>query len=154
MSTSLWPHGLHPSRLPYPWGSPSKNTGVGSHSLLQGIFPTHGSNPGLPHCRQILYQLSHRGSPTSSKETIFERNTSKTFFAVVFFPDWQCSLSSVFWLGEFMLVTSNFSECSCDTERMESHWETRFCTSHVLRRAEPRFVWSCWAPSVSSVIFS
>ena len=40
-----------------------KNTGMGSLSLLQGIFPTQGSNPGLPHCRWILYQLSHRGSP-------------------------------------------------------------------------------------------
>ena len=40
-----------------------QNTGVGSHSLLQGIFPTQGSNPGLPHCRWILYHLSHQGSP-------------------------------------------------------------------------------------------
>ena len=46
-----------------PWNSPGQNTGVGSLSLLQGIFPTQGSNPGLPHCRQILYQLSHQGSP-------------------------------------------------------------------------------------------
>ena len=46
-----------------PWNSPGWNTGVGNHSLLQGIFPTQGSNPGLPHCRQILYQLSHQGSP-------------------------------------------------------------------------------------------
>ena len=37
--------------------------GVGSLSLLQGIFPTQGENPGLPHCRWILYQLSHKGSP-------------------------------------------------------------------------------------------
>ena len=43
--------------------SPGQNTGVGCLSLLQGTFPTQGSNPGLPHCRQILYQLSHRGSP-------------------------------------------------------------------------------------------
>ena len=57
MSDSLWPHGLYS-----PWNSPGQNTGVGSLSLLQGIFPTQGSNPGLPHCRQILYQLSHRGS--------------------------------------------------------------------------------------------
>ena len=42
---------------------PGKNTGVGSHSLLQGIFPTQGSNLGLLHCRQILYHLSHQGSP-------------------------------------------------------------------------------------------
>ena len=43
--------------------SPGKHTGVGCHALLQGIFPTQGSNPGLLHCRQILYLLSHQGSP-------------------------------------------------------------------------------------------
>ena len=57
VSNSLQPHGLNP------WNSPGQNTGVGTLSLLQGIFPTLGSNPGLPHCRQILYQLSHKGSP-------------------------------------------------------------------------------------------
>ena len=46
-----------------PWNSPGQNTGVASLSLLQGIFPTQGPNPGLPHCRQILYHLSHQGSP-------------------------------------------------------------------------------------------
>ena len=51
MSDSLQLHGLYS-----PWNSPGKNTGVDSLSLLQGIFPTQGSNPGLPHCRQILYQ--------------------------------------------------------------------------------------------------
>ena len=45
------------------WNSPGQNTGAGSLSLLQGVFPTQGSNPGLPHCRRILYQLSHQGSP-------------------------------------------------------------------------------------------
>ena len=45
-----------------PWNSPGQNTGVDSLSVLQGIFSTQGSNPGLPHCRQILYQLSHKGS--------------------------------------------------------------------------------------------
>ena len=62
VSDSLQPHGLSPTRLLCPWDSPDKNTEVGSHSLLQGIFPTQGSNPGLLHCRQILYQLSHQGS--------------------------------------------------------------------------------------------
>ena len=52
---SLWSHGS-------PWNSPSQNTGVGSCSFLQGIFPTQGSNPGLWHCKQILYQLSSKGS--------------------------------------------------------------------------------------------
>ena len=60
MSDALQPHGLHS-----PWNSPGQNTGVGSLSLLQGIFPTQGSNSGLLHCRQILYQLSHQGSPVS-----------------------------------------------------------------------------------------
>ena len=58
VSDSLRPRGLYS-----PWNSPDQNTRVGSLSLLQGIFPTQGLNPGLPHCRQILYQLSHKGSP-------------------------------------------------------------------------------------------
>ena len=60
MSDSLRPHGLYPARLLCPWDSPSKNTGVGHHNLLQGIFLTQGQNPGLPHCRRILYHLSHQ----------------------------------------------------------------------------------------------
>ena len=58
VSNSLQPHGLYS-----PWNSPGQNTRVGSLFLPQGIFPTQGSNRGLPHCRQILYQLSHKGSP-------------------------------------------------------------------------------------------
>ena len=46
-----------------PWNSSGQNSGAGSLSLLQGIFPTQGSNPGLLHCRQILYQLRAKGSP-------------------------------------------------------------------------------------------
>ena len=57
-SDSLLSHGLYS-----PWNSPGQNTGVGSLSLLHGVFPTQGLNPGLPHCRQILYQLSQKGSP-------------------------------------------------------------------------------------------
>ena len=58
VSDFLRPHGLYS-----PWNSPGQNTGEGSLSLLQGIFPTPGLNSGLPHCRWILYQLSHQGSP-------------------------------------------------------------------------------------------
>ena len=50
-------------RLYSPWNTPGQNTGVGSLSLLQVIFPTQGWNPGLPYCRHILYHLSHKGSP-------------------------------------------------------------------------------------------
>ena len=58
MYDSLRPHGLYK-----PWNSSGQNTAVGSLSLLQGIFPIQGLNPGLPHCRRIPYQLSHQGSP-------------------------------------------------------------------------------------------
>ena len=54
--------GVTCTRLLHPWGFLGKSTGVGCHFLLQGIFPTQGSNPGLLHCRQALYHLSHQGS--------------------------------------------------------------------------------------------
>ena len=54
-SDSLRPHGLYS-----PWTSPGQNTGVGSLSLVQGVFLTQGSLPGLPHCRWILYQQSKK----------------------------------------------------------------------------------------------
>jgi len=57
MYDSLRPHGLYS-----PWNSLGQNTGEGSLSLLQGIFPTQGLNPDLQHCGQILYQLNHKGS--------------------------------------------------------------------------------------------
>ena len=61
VSNSLWPHGLQSTRFLRPWDFPDKSTGVGCHFLLQGIFPTQGSNPGLLNCRQMLYHLSHQG---------------------------------------------------------------------------------------------
>ena len=65
VSYSLRPHELQPARLLCPWNSPGQDTGVGSHSLLQGIFPTQGLNPCHPHWRQILYHLSHRSDQIS-----------------------------------------------------------------------------------------
>ena len=62
MSNSLWPHGQSL------WDFSGKNTGVGCHFLLQEIFPTQGLKPGLPHCRLMLYHLSHQGS--HKKKTI------------------------------------------------------------------------------------
>ena len=63
MSDSLLPH-----RLYSPWNSLGQNTGVGSRSLLQGIFPTQGLNLGLLHCRRMLYCLSYQGSPKPHDE--------------------------------------------------------------------------------------
>ena len=59
---SLPPHVLWPARLLCPWDSPGKNMGMGSHSLLQGIFPNQGSNSGFLHYRQFLYHLSNQRS--------------------------------------------------------------------------------------------
>ena len=91
-SNSLWPHGLYS-----PWNSLGQNAGVGSLSLLQGIFPTQGSNPGLLHCRQSLYQLSHQGNPRilegvaypfSSRSSWPRDQTRVSCIAGGFFTNW------------------------------------------------------------------
>ena len=69
-SHSVVSDSLRPCGLYSPWNSPGQNTGVGSLSFLQGIFPTQGSNPGLLHCRWVLYQLSHKGSPWATWERL------------------------------------------------------------------------------------
>ena len=70
--------------------SPGENTGMGCHDFLQGIFLTQGLNSGLPHCRQILYHLSHQGSPPSAlanaKMTMTDLDASS-------FPMWNFSLN-------------------------------------------------------------
>ena len=102
MSDSLWPHGLFS-----PWSSPGQNTGVDICSLLQRLFPTQELNPGLPHCRQILfsffscrqilYQLSHKGSPrilewvaypSSIGPSRFRNQTRVSCIAGGFFSNW------------------------------------------------------------------
>ena len=70
VSDSLQPHGLQPTRLLCPWDSPGKDAGVGCHALLQGIFPIQGLNPGLLHCRQVLYCLSQQGIPKQDGKNI------------------------------------------------------------------------------------
>ena len=79
-SRSVMFHSLRPHGLYSPWNSPGQNTGVGSLPLLQGIFLTQGSNPGLPHCRHIRYQLSHKGSPRILEWVAypFSRGSSQT----------------------------------------------------------------------------
>ena len=80
VSNSLRPHGLYS-----PWNSPGQNIGVGSLSLLQEIFPTQGLNPGVPHCWQILNQLSRKRSPrilewiasAFSRESSWPRNQTR-----------------------------------------------------------------------------
>ena len=74
VSNSLQPHRLWPTRLFCAWDSPGKNTAMGCHFLLQRIFPTQGSNPSLAHCRQMLYRLSHQGSPDYMVSSQFSRS--------------------------------------------------------------------------------
>ena len=67
VSDSLPPHGLWPASFLCPWNFAGNNTGENCDALLQGIFPTQGSNSGLLHCRQILYYLSHQGGTSLIK---------------------------------------------------------------------------------------
>ena len=77
VSDSLRPHGLQSTTLLRPWDFPGTSTGVGCHFLLQRIFPIQGSNPGLPHCRQMLCHLSHQGR--------YNCNTTELFLIWFFF---------------------------------------------------------------------
>ena len=108
VSDSLRPHGLQS-----PWNSPGQNTGRGSLSLLQGIFPTQRLNPGLPHCRQILYQLSHKGSPRilewvaypfSSGSSWIRNRTRVSCIASGFFTNWTMmeTVKAYFWTQYFI----------------------------------------------------
>ena len=106
VSDCLWSYGLYS-----PWNSPGQKTGVGSHSLLQGIFPIQGSNPGLPHCGQILYQLSHQGSPR--------------------ILEW---IAIAFSSGSFR--PKNWTGVSCITHGFFTSWATRetqiLCSAHLI----------------------
>ena len=95
VSNPMWPHGLY-----IPWNSPGQIIGLGSPSLLQGIFPTQGSNPHLLHCRRILYQLSHKGSPR-----ILE-SVADTFCSI---PSWP----------------RNETKVSCTAGRFLTNWTIR-----------------------------
>ena len=86
--------------------APGKNTGVGCHALLQGIFPSEGLNPGLPHCRQIFYYLSHQGSPRIlewvaypfSRGSSLPRNwTGVSCIAGRFFTNW--AIRETYWMA-------------------------------------------------------
>ena len=90
------------------WNSPGQKTGVCSHFLLQGIFPTQGLNPGRLHCRQILYQLSHQGSPRilecvaylfSSESSQPRNQTGVSCIVGRFFTSWATREAQALWSG-------------------------------------------------------
>ena len=88
--------------------SPDMNTGVGCHAILEGVFPTQGSNPGLPHCRQIVYHLNHQGSPriqkwvayAFSRESLQLRDwTQVSHIAGRLFTSWAIREAQEYWSG-------------------------------------------------------
>ena len=99
VSNSLRPHELYPIRLCHPWDFPGKSAGVDCHFLLQGIFPTQESNPGLPHWRQTLYRLSHQGSPESVMTQIIRAFHVSWPSIFLLWRNVSLGLLSIFWLG-------------------------------------------------------
>ena len=91
VSDSLRPHGLWPTMLLCPRDFPGKSTGVGCHFLLERIFLTQGLNPGLPHCRQMLYCLSHQ-EIRQKKTAFFGRQKCIFYLTNIIYKDWKNGL--------------------------------------------------------------
>ena len=128
-------HGLYS-----PWNSPGQNTGVGSFSLLQGIFPIQESNSGLPHCRQILYQLSHKGSPflgiyLEKNKTLIKKDTSTPMLTAALFTIskiWKQSMSINRQMDKRLLGGNICTHTHTHTHTMEYHSATeRMKFSHL-----------------------
>ena len=110
-----------------PWNSPGQNTGVGSRSLLQGIFPTHGSNPGLLHCRQILYQLNHQRSPRILEWVAYPfscrspwpwNRTRVSCITGGFFTSWATREAHVVWPCHMRRTTERSPKCQKSMEKL------------------------------------
>ena len=122
ISDSLRPHGLQPTRLLGPWDYSKKNTGVGTHSLLQGIFLTEGSNPSLLHCRQILYCLNFQGSQAiirlGKRMMLIESFYPHLDFPQVKHKEWvfynaKCDSINIFKLNCIISITFIILRVSC-----------------------------------------
>ena len=134
---TLRPHGLQPTRLLRPWDSPGMNTGVCCHFLLQGIFPTQGSNPGLPHSRHTLYHLSHY-----NQHEIYYRGILYPFFLLILI---FCNQMCILHIGHFSVWTAS--------QVPKSH--TQLMAAAVLDRTDvgshcSSLVWHCFCTRVFS----
>ena len=96
-----------------PWNSPGQNTGVGSYSLLEGIFPAQGSNSGLPHCSHILYQLSHQESPRVLERVAYSFSSRSS---------WPRNLTGVFCNAGWFLTYWNATEIKENSSCYSSQW--------------------------------
>ena len=132
MSDSLQSHGLCSL-----WNSPGQNTEVGSLSLLQGISPTQESNWGLLHCRQILYQLSHKGSPRMLEWVAYPFSSRSSP------PRNRTGVSCI--AGGFFLQT----ELSGKPNEGKREWKSWLKTQHS--KNSDRFYFS-WAPKSLQIV--
>ena len=126
VSDSLRPHGLYPIRLLCPWDSPGKSAAVDCHFLLQGIFPTQELNPGLPHCRQTLYRLSHQGRPRNSNWIGLGLHHRNCLVKTVYMhwwhhrPGWEMLLS-LFDVFILLFTCTNTIVCSSISTYKQNH---------------------------------
>ena len=95
MSDCLWPQELWHTRLLHPWDFPGKSAGVGCHFLLQRIFPTQRPNPGLPHCRETFYCLSHQASLQNVKGPLIFLLVKLRTIELSARPSWVCVQSGL-----------------------------------------------------------
>ena len=152
-------HSLRP--LYSPWNSTGQNTRVGSLSLFQGIFPTQGLNPGLPPCRHILYQLSHRGRPRILKWVAYpfssgsswpRNRTGVSCIAGRFFTNWATREALLNPLGKLILETN----LAGDTNHQflaKFHYFKKSCTKCKARTVSTNTRSSDGAVLVSAFVF-
>ena len=123
VSDSLQPQGLHS-----PWNSPGQNPGAGSRSLLQGIFPTQGSNPGLPHCR---WEIQNRNTLISN---VRGKSRGLYLFTYVLIDQILLGISSVLWMPKnwcFWIVVLE--------KTLESSLDSKEITQSVLKEINPEY---------------
>ena len=142
--------------------SPGQNTGVGSYSLLQEIVPTQGSNPDLPHCRQILYHLSHQGSPwiwewvaypfsSGSSQPRYQAGVS--CIADGFLTNWATRESPIYLYHHIILNSWSLDQPLHDPKDMTiySYWVLRKATNLFLSDIDP-IIYRLWVPHLKNVL--
>ena len=137
VSHSVESDSLQLHRLPFPWEFPGKNTGMGCHFLLQGIFPIQGSNLGLLHCRKILHCLSHQGSLqySSIAGSYYQYQQHHCCFYTSFWTSWAWNKDSVLlYSRQYCAVKYTKAQPLLDDTRMwQCMWtrELNYVTRHV-----------------------
>ena len=113
----------------WPWNSPGQNTRIGNLSLFQGICPPQGSNPGLPHCRQILYQLSHREAQGLHKA------------AFNYFKHWNDSVKFVLRISSLYVFAGWVTRHTWGTSYKKSRQDILCASPKSQRGPKARMIW-------------